>query len=47
MGGGDQCLPVLCGTAEADLLGAVLGLILTAVLGIVYLVGEFTRNQDQ
>ena len=24
-----------------------LGLILTAVLGIVYLVGEFTRNQDQ
>ena len=25
MGGGDQCLPVLCGTAEADLLGAVAG----------------------
>lgn len=24
-----------------------LGLILTSVLGIVYLVGEFTRNQDQ
>lgn len=24
-----------------------MGLILTSVLGIVYLVGEFTRNQDQ